>query len=44
LARYSIQGNSHYPIELDLIVLAAFAIIFLVTAIKIHERTMQKRL
>ena len=44
LARYSIQGNSYYPIELDLIVLVAFAIIFLVTAIKIHERTMQKRL
>lgn len=44
LARYSIQGNSHYPIELDLVVLVAFAIIFLVTAIKIHERTMQKRL
>ena len=44
LARYSIQGNSYYPIELDLMVLVAFAIIFLVTAIKIHERTMQKRL
>lgn len=44
LARYSIQGNSYYPIELDLIVLAAFAITFLVIAIKIHGRTMQKRL
>jgi len=44
LARYSIQGNSYYPIELDLTALVAFAIIFLVTAIKIHERTMQKRL
>jgi ABC-2 type transport system permease protein len=44
LARYSIQGNSYYPIELDLAVLAALAIIFLITAIKIHERTMQKRL
>jgi len=43
LARYSIHGNSYYPIELDFIVLAAFAIIFLVTAIKIHERTMQQR-
>jgi ABC-2 type transport system permease protein len=44
LARYSIQGNSYYPVELDLIVLSAFAILFLVTAVKIHERTMQKRL
>jgi len=44
LARHSIQGNGYYPIELDLTVLAAFSIIFFVTAIKIHERTMQKRL
>jgi ABC-2 type transport system permease protein len=44
LARYSMQGNSYYPIELDLIVLVAFGIFFLVTAIKIHGRTMQKRL
>ena len=44
LARYSIQGNSYYPIELDLMVLTAFTIVFLITAIKIHERTIQKRL
>jgi ABC-2 type transport system permease protein len=44
LARYSIQGNSYYPVELDLIVITAFAIIFLVTAIRIHSHTMQKRL
>jgi ABC-2 type transport system permease protein len=44
LARYSLQGNSYYPIELDLAVLVVFAMIFLVTAIKIHEHTMQKRL
>ncbi len=44
LARYSVQGNSYYPVELDVIVLSAFAILFLVTAVKIHERTMQKRL
>jgi len=44
LARHSIQGNGYYPIELDLGVLAAFAIVFLVIAIKIHERTIQKRL
>jgi len=44
LARHSIQGHGYYPVGLDLTVLAAFALIFLVTAIKIHERTMQKRL
>jgi ABC-2 type transport system permease protein len=44
LARYSIQGNSYYPIALNFTVLVVATIIFLVTAIKIHERTMQKRL
>jgi ABC-2 type transport system permease protein len=44
LARYSISGKGYYPIELDLIVLVVFAVTFLVSAIKIHERTMQKRL
>jgi len=44
LAKYSISGKGYYPIELDLIVLAVFTIAFLVSAIKIHERTMQKRL
>ena len=44
LARYSIQGNSYYPIALNFTVLVVATTIFLVTAIKIHERTMQKRL
>jgi len=44
LARHAIQGNGYYSIGLDLGVLTAFAIIFLVVAIKIHERTLQKRL
>ncbi len=44
LARHSIQGTSCYSVELDLTVLAAFTIIFFVTAIKIHERTIQRRL
>jgi ABC-2 type transport system permease protein len=43
LARHSIQGSSHYPVELDLIALAIFAVFFLVIAIKIHECTMPKR-
>jgi ABC-2 type transport system permease protein len=44
LAKYSLQGNNNYPIALDFTVLITFAVIFLVTAVKIHERTMQKRL
>jgi ABC-2 type transport system permease protein len=44
LAKYSIQGNSYYPIELNILVLIAFTAAFLFTAIKIHERTIQKRL
>lgn len=44
LSRYSINGNSYYPVWLDFLVLVAFAIVFLVAAIKIHERTLQKRL
>ena len=44
LTRNSMQGKSYYPVELDLVVLLIFAIVFLVAAIKIHERTMPKRL
>jgi ABC-2 type transport system permease protein len=44
LAKYSIQGNSYHPIGVNFIILIAFTVIFLVTAIKIHERTIQKRL
>lgn len=43
LARYSMQGSSYFPVELDLMVLVIFAVFFLVIAIKIHERTMPKR-
>lgn len=43
LARHSMQGSSYFPVELDLMVLVIFAVFFLVTAIKIHERTMPKR-
>jgi ABC-2 type transport system permease protein len=44
LARYSIQGTSYYPITLDILVLIAFTVAFLLVAIKIHEHTIQKRL
>jgi ABC-2 type transport system permease protein len=44
LARYSMQGESYHPVELNLVVLVIFAVVFFVTAIKIHERTILKRL
>ena len=44
LAKFSIQGTSYYPIELNILVLIAFTIVFLFVAIKIHEHTIQKRL
>jgi ABC-2 type transport system permease protein len=44
LAKYAIQGKSYYSIGVNIIVLVAFTITFLFVAIKIHERTIQKRL
>ena len=44
LARYSMQGESYHPVELNLVVLVIFAVGFFVTAIKIHQRTISKRL
>ncbi|NIP66911.1 ABC transporter permease [Candidatus Bathyarchaeota archaeon] len=44
LARFSIQGASYNPIVLDFAALLLFTVFFLVTAIKIHERTLQERL
>ena len=44
LARHSMQGRSYHLVELDLAALVVFTVVFLVLAIKIHERTMPKRL
>lgn len=44
LARYSIQGASYYPIVVDILALIAFMAAFLFVAIKIHERTILRRL
>ncbi|MEJ2240883.1 MAG: ABC transporter permease [Candidatus Bathyarchaeota archaeon] len=44
LAKFSIRGNSYYPIGVDILVLVVFTIIFLYVSIKIHELTIQKRL
>jgi len=44
LVNHSIQGSGYYPIELNFVGLVIFTVIFFFTAIKIHERTIQKRL
>ena len=44
LARYSIQGTSYYPITIDILALIGFTAASLFAAIKIHERTILKRL
>ena len=44
IARYSIQGKGHLPIAIDLLVLLAFTALFLVVAMKLHQRTMPRRI
>ncbi len=44
LARYSTAGISYYSIPTDLAVLTAFALLFLVVSIKLHDRFLPQRL
>ena len=44
LARYCVKGTSYYPVYIDLLVLLAFTVIFWVVAVKLHQRTLPKRL
>lgn len=44
LARYSISGISYYSVNVDLAVMGLFAVVFLVTAIRLHERFLPQRL
>ncbi len=44
LARSSMQGYSYFPYWLDIVAVAVFGIVFMVSAVKLHERTIQKRL
>jgi ABC-2 type transport system permease protein len=44
IARYSIQGRGYLPVALDLLVLLAFTALFLVVAMKLHQKTMPKRI
>ncbi len=44
LIEYCIRGSSYYSIYIDILALIAFSLIFLIIAIKVHERTMPQRL
>ncbi|HEC56781.1 MAG TPA: ABC transporter permease [Candidatus Syntrophoarchaeum butanivorans] len=43
IARFSIEGYAFYPLYLDFLLLIASAILFLVLAVKLHERTLVRR-
>jgi len=44
IARGSIQGRSHLPVAVDLLALLAFTALFLLVAVKLHRKTMPKRI
>ena len=44
IARNCIQGHSHLPIAVDLLALLAFTVLFLTVAMKLHQKTMPKRI
>ncbi len=44
LTRHSLQANGYLPIGVDLVVLLAFSALFLVLAMKLHQRTMPRRI
>jgi len=44
LARHTILNRGYYPLTLDFAALVIFTLIFLVSAIKIHKRTLTKRI
>ncbi len=43
LARLSIEGNSYYPVYMDFIALLGFAAVFLLLAMRLHERALPSR-
>ena len=44
IARNSIQGQSHLPLFVDFLALLGFTVLFLVVAMKMHQRTMPRRI
>jgi ABC-2 type transport system permease protein len=44
IARSCIQGRRHLPLAVDFAVLIAFTVLFLLVAMKLHQRTMPRRI
>jgi len=44
LVSYCTQGNSYYSVFVDFVALIGFTLLFLIAAIKIHEKTLPERL
>jgi len=44
LCRYSFQGTNYYPIWMDIAALVIFLIIFMTAAVKLHDKSLPKRL
>jgi len=44
LVNYCTQGNSYYSVFVDFVALIGFTLLFLIAAIKIHEKTLPERL
>ena len=43
LARYAVNGISYYSVSVDLVVLTAFMLVFLVSSVKLHEKFLPQR-
>jgi len=44
IARNSIQGQGHLPVAIDFLALLGFTAVFLVVAMKLHQKTMPRRI
>lgn len=44
LSRHSLQASGYLPIGIDLVALLGFSALFLVLAMKLHQRTMPRRI
>ena len=44
IARISMQGQGHLPIAVDLLALLAFTLLFIFAAMRLHRRTMPRRI
>jgi len=44
IARTCVQGQGHLPLAIDFVVLLAFTVLFLLVAMRLHQRTMPRRI